>query len=220
MKYKNITVTKKTGRGGDYTYYGYFDVTEKKGWFSTYDYRVHFDGRAMNYVDTDKAIEGDYDCWDGRVLGKIIELGQNIKSEDECCISPDLVAGVTYNKYDIILCYLTWHKDIKVIDYCFKKDDSTESERAKKGVWGAWYTLADHLGYIKFLYKDQEYCYNIWRSDEVSEYGCLNCGTCDKSEEKGAIQDFKVWLSGEVKAQERKDKAQQICGCEDEVYDD
>lgn len=223
-EYRNIKVTRKSGKHQNYYYEGVIEVLvkEKKNGL----FRIFFNTPAV-YVpkkfytcDTQRGcilIDMDTYFIDACAWEEMVQQAQNIKSEDECCVSPDTEICNTYPVHDIILCHLLDKEGVQALDYCFKKTNKNMYDLPiYNGI--CWVNSIAHGGYIKFLYNGLKYCYTINLCDRVTERVCLNCKSTDTSEEDKVIKEFEEWFKKEKEKQERKIMAQEICKRREEKY--
>lgn len=212
MKIVDINITKKTGtieKGYEYEgkitlsedysfwkkYLLFFKKYEKNIIEDTYHFRTY---HSRLYLDGNVVYDACYDSSFSntnyfKILAEILTLGTNTKSEDECCINKDIVEGHWYYKHDILLGYLLNRDDIEVVDYNFEK-----------------------LSYgISFKYKEYKFFYISFEINndtmKIYQKACLNCKTCDNSEEENFIKEFDKWLEKEYKGKQRVEMAKSIC---------
>lgn len=208
MKLEKVVVTNKTGKYPDYRYTGFYVISEPRFYLcgrktSTFD----FDGDALLvYSNVERRVLGHNWTIAKKIHDKVIELGDGIKSPDDCCANPDMeVAQERYN-YEVVLEYLKGSKEYKSMSCYFTHMSDGRPKEC----------------FIKFIYNEVSYEYkadvitywSYWYEDLKSKTrACLNCGTCDRTEEEKVINDFEKWLGKEVGIQKRKKMAKDICGC-------
>lgn len=230
-KYSNWNI-KKTGDNvrNRYKYQGSVEVTyEKRCWL-------------FGKIDSETKIETfsfhePYNGWPelSDLEAQALSNSENIKSEDECCISPDMETCNTYPLHDIILDFLLGNDDCGVKDYCFKVDQNDIELFNKELEWEVYkrtscmqhdcvdkkylnnirrllkQEIDGPKGYIKFLYQEDEYKYEVDLHRNIKERVCLSCEEMDKSDEESAIYEFREWFNKEKELKHRKKEAKRLC---------
>ena len=213
MEY-NIKILKKTGTDGYYKYKGTFDRTSSFLWKTIKESCIFELSMTVKYDLKDNHTlrffyNGEWEFYkDKELINRIITKGKSIKSEDECCVSPDMELCGSYPLHDILLCHVI--DNYELVDYCFKKTKQVDR----------WIRCSYSLGYeghIEFKYNNETYRYYVWLDDKIKEYACLNCRSCNKTQEKEAINKLETWFKDKIEVKKRKQKAKEICECEEAV---
>lgn len=228
---KNPLVTKITGyRKYGYVYEGTFtsiieESHSEKSWFweeekiDMTEFCIGFkfcdcgiDGRRRRLFGSDITYKGD-----SKIIHKIRSnssvdryiktmcrnIKKKLKSEDECCLFPDIEECTTYPLHDILYAHVLDKYEVLCYDFIGEIVFEKYKDQGLKQ-----YTQRC----IKFLYEGTELEYLFPTRDKISKKVCLNCGTIDNSEEEERLKEFDNWVSSEMKKINRKKKAKRLCG--------
>jgi len=191
----DVSNPKKTGKCPDYKYEA--DVTvETKSWFKTTKEteRHGFRFYPYHYYDDSGLIE-QHEYYDA-----VKEACKNIKSEDECCLSPDMEVCKKIKVRDII------------IGLVQEREDWGYLKTGTKVYTG----ILEEVEYSIFHLKYKDYtCIVEVPSKGLKRYACLNCGCINNTEEQDMIKELSSFLDGEEEKYKRQIKAKEICSMYD-----